>query len=458
MFDLDTLEPSEALEQWRRVLAAELDGEGLAARLGVPVDLSGVHLGLDAAARNMATALSDDDLAGLLHGLDTARRSLDAAELSLLAELDQRGATVEDRGLRTGPWLAATAKISHSAARARVRLARDLHDRLPEVLAALVDGCIGVDHARVLLDAVTHRRAGTLIEPMVPDLLTDATVLGFDVWRAKIRQLVALLDADGTEPEDPTADNTVVFTRGLEGRWILHGEFDPVTGAAIRDAINARADSLFHARHRDEHTTGGTDLLTPSHRRLAAQALYDMARADRADRHPGAGPAAEITLHIDAADPLTSTDATGVRIGDTQHRTLTCDPLLRGVVFGLHRRVLDVGDLQRLVTAAQRRAMERRDGGCVFPGCDAPARWTDAHHVEHWVDGGPTDLANLASLCRHHHGVSHRNGWTMGATADEWFWWITPTGRFLWSQRHQIRRTGPPPPDAHPPRPAHHPG
>src|SRR5659263_403266 len=29
-----------------------------------------------------------------------------------------------------------------------------------------------------------------------------------------------------------------------------------------------------------------------------------------------------------------------------------------------------------------------------------PPAFTDAHHVRHWVDGGATDLANLALVCR----------------------------------------------------------
>ena len=36
----------------------------------------------------------------------------------------------------------------------------------------------------------------------------------------------------------------------------------------------------------------------------------------------------------------------------------------------------------------------------------------------------------------------------MGTTDDEWFWWTTPTGEFLWSQRKGRQRTGPPPPQA----------
>jgi hypothetical protein len=49
-----------------------------------------------------------------------------------------------------------------------------------------------------------------------------------------------------------------------------------------------------------------------------------------------------------------------------------------------------------------------------WPGCDRPLAWCDAHHLHHWVDGGPTDLANLALLCRAIIGRSMRGvgGWS----------------------------------------------
>jgi len=50
-----------------------------------------------------------------------------------------------------------------------------------------------------------------------------------------------------------------------------------------------------------------------------------------------------------------------------------------------------------------------RDRGCRFPGCGL--RFTDAHHVEHWVDGGSTSLGNCLLLCRHHHRLVHEGGW-----------------------------------------------
>jgi len=72
-----------------------------------------------------------------------------------------------------------------------------------------------------------------------------------------------------------------------------------------------------------------------------------------------------------------------------------------------------------------------RDRGCVFPGCDTPARWCDAHHIVPHDNGGMTDLANLVLLCRHHHGITHRRGWTLTTTPTGRFHWTTPTGTTL---------------------------
>jgi predicted restriction endonuclease len=36
--------------------------------------------------------------------------------------------------------------------------------------------------------------------------------------------------------------------------------------------------------------------------------------------------------------------------------------------------------------------------------------WCEAHHLRHWLHGGPTDLANLALLCRAHHRAVHEGG------------------------------------------------
>ena len=90
--------------------------------------------------------------------------------------------------------------------------------------------------------------------------------------------------------------------------------------------------------------------------------------------------------------------------------------------------------------------MYARDGGCTFPGCETPARWSELHHVIYWEHHGNTDIHNLATLCRFHHGITHRTGWTMTANGNGTFTWTTPTGATLHSQHHGLTtsaRAGP---------------
>ncbi len=77
------------------------------------------------------------------------------------------------------------------------------------------------------------------------------------------------------------------------------------------------------------------------------------------------------------------------------------------VVFGPDGGPFHVGREQRLVSGSLHRAVELRDGGCVFAGCDAPTHWSDVHHLVHWIDGGETSLKNSALLCERHHTKVH---------------------------------------------------
>ncbi len=73
--------------------------------------------------------------------------------------------------------------------------------------------------------------------------------------------------------------------------------------------------------------------------------------------------------------------------------------------------IVGLGAATRTVNPSLRRALDARDGGCRFPGCDG--RFTEAHHVVHWAEGGKTTLANLVLLCHHHHILLHEGGWRM---------------------------------------------
>ena len=114
---------------------------------------------------------------------------------------------------------------------------------------------------------------------------------------------------------------------------------------------------------------------------------------------------------------------------------------LRALLVDTEGNPLRWGRARRLATPSQVLAMAVRDGGCIFPGCDCPVGWCDAHHQPAWSDEGRSDIETMALLCRHHHVVTHRPDWHIQphpTTAQRWTW-TTPTGRTLLSQRHTDR-------------------
>jgi hypothetical protein len=110
-------------------------------------------------------------------------------------------------------------------------------------------------------------------------------------------------------------------------------------------------------------------------------------------------------------------------IHPTDVERLLCDCDVARIVTGPNSLPLDAGRARRTAPPAIRRAVVARDGGCRFPGCDRPPGWCEAHHVKHWIDHGPTSLANLVLLCDRHHHVVHQPGWVLrfdGADVTVW--------------------------------------
>ena len=123
--------------------------------------------------------------------------------------------------------------------------------------------------------------------------------------------------------------------------------------------------------------------------------------------------------------------AGGLHLGREAARRVACDA---GLVVLLHDgggEVLDVGRRTRAIPSALRRALLSRDRGqCQFPGCES--RHCDAHHVEHWADGGETRLTNLISVCRFHHRAVHEEGFrVVPAEVEEQFQFLRPDGEPL---------------------------
>ena len=81
---------------------------------------------------------------------------------------------------------------------------------------------------------------------------------------------------------------------------------------------------------------------------------------------------------------------------------------------------LYVGRSNRTVSGAQFKALVVRDQHCVARGCHRRPSQCQAHHVRHWLDGGPTDPDNLVLLCDQHHHDHHDRGHDLQHHDSRW--------------------------------------
>ncbi len=194
---------------------------------------------------------------------------------------------------------------------------------------------------------------------------------------------------------------------------------DPEGAAVIRSVLNSPSA----APSPDEN---GPDPRTAGQRRydaLMAVVRRGIAGGDQMPTTPKA--TMNVTVRWDAllrALVGAGETSTGEVLTPATVRRVACDADLVPMVLGTDGEILDQGRAKRLVTPGQRRALEHRDKGCTFPGCDIPASWTDAHHVVHWSRGGLSDIGNYALLCGRHHTIVHDKDLmaTVHATGVTW--------------------------------------
>ena len=142
----------------------------------------------------------------------------------------------------------------------------------------------------------------------------------------------------------------------------------------------------------------------------------------------------QVMVHCDAAtlaaegEPGRS-DLDGIRVSSETSRRMACDAAVVAMVHAKDGALLNVGRRTRTIPPHIRRALAERDRGCRFPGC--ACRFTEAHHVKHWADGGETSLRNTLLLCRRHHRAVHEGRVKVSVNRDGTVLFFTPKGRIL---------------------------
>ena len=224
-----------------------------------------------------------------------------------------------------------------------------------------------------------------------------------------------------------------------DGMVVIRGRLEPEVGALLKKALEAARDALYRRQRSDPSTPRLSDPAAedPTYAQRQADALALLAQtALHTELDPGApGERYQVVIHVDApalADAEEDGQSVleeGTRVSAETSRRLACDATRVVMRHGPDGRLEEIGARTRTIPPALRRALQARDHGCRFPGCNH--RFTQGHHLRHWARGGPTTLSNLALLCHRHHRAVHEMGYTVERRSDGSLRFGRPDGRAL---------------------------
>ncbi|WP_162602421.1 HNH endonuclease signature motif containing protein [Nocardioides daejeonensis] len=399
----------------------------------------------------------------LAEAVTTARSLLDASLLRIAERLEATEAPRELGWATVKDYLTHLTGGHKGTGGGLVRTAAQLHD-LPAVQAALEDGAITLPQARAIAAGVHKlpRQAPQFREEVAQALLDAVVAEGHDASALQGRTfdtIVRRLDPDGliiaTDQQREKSE------RGAHQARFLSFSEDRLGGVRVKGygtredaeriktalfpltaptttapgACGGRARRSGEPMYNADGTPAGIPCPDPGCRhdgtdpREHGTRLWDalveacdrLRATESLPRDHGTTPRVIVTIDhdsltrqlIDAGLAHPGHTTTGATLSAAAVRRLACDAEVLPTVLGTASQPLDVGRSHRLVTPAIWNALLIRDQHCAFPGCTRMPLACDAHHIQHWADGGPTSLDNLVLLCRRHHTLTHHSPWTV---------------------------------------------
>lgn len=420
--------------------------------------------------------LSDDALEALEARITEVWGHINSATcrfLELLAEFDRSRGWARHGLPNCTQWLHWQCGIGPCSAREKIRVARALQN-LPRITEAFRQGRVSYSKVRAMTRVATPENEDTLL-----NVALHGTASRVERTVRKFKRVRREMERRGAE-EVHRARSVQWWSEG-DGSWRLYARLSPEVAAVVRQAIEAAmaaedelkeaaeaegmngsngagagsamnaggwtsnvsaetsaANPVGEAGSRRARSLRGPSL--PARRADALRHVAEQFLAHQADMSGSSAERYQVVVHIGEDALRESGEAfggaeleqgpeRGRELAVETARRLGCGGSLIGMVDGSDGEPLNVGRKTRAVPAAIQRALRCRDGGCRFPGCDR-SRFTQAHHIRHWADGGETSLDNLVTMCHHHHRLVHEGGYGVHVV-DEAITFTRPDGRAI---------------------------
>jgi hypothetical protein len=387
---------------------------------------------MDGGSTAFNTSVSLEELEAQITELAGQLNAANYRWLTLIAEYDRRNGWADGKLPSCAHWLNFKCGLNLGAAREKVRVAHALAG-LPKIAASMARGELSYSKVRALT-----RVAGEATEDALLMIALHGTAHHVERLVRGYRRAQEAQELSREAQQH--ANRSLSYCFADDGSLILKGRLPALAGAMLIRALEAAIETIpekeISADVVEEraipYQTRRADALAVLAEKYLAETDVSSTTADRY----------QVVVHVDA-ETLREQSAgrceieNGPSLPAETARRLVCDASLLSVIENEHGEPLDVGRKTRSIPPAIRRALNARDGGCRFPGC-THQRYVDAHHVEHWADGGDTKLSNLVTLCRLHHRLVHEGEITIEALAGGGWRFLHPDGSHFEVIRHSL--------------------
>ncbi|BBZ29250.1 hypothetical protein MMAD_35450 [Mycolicibacterium madagascariense] len=333
------------------------------------------------------------------------RNAIDGRIVDIVAEIDHDGIW-GNTGCRSLPALIAWKTGTSLRNAETVAAIAHRSPELPQCTAALRAGQLSLDQVGVIAE-----RAGEGSDAHYAQLAASATV-------AQLRTAIKLEPRPDPEPKPTSPPPRAITKTDGEQSTTWRITLPHPEAATFDAALQSHHDGLVAQWKRDHADDSGEDgpdptgpvddrdvQLSPLPTRVDGfMSLVEAGWDADVARRPH-GQRTTVVVHLDVESRVAALHL-GPLLPDGDRQYLTCDATCE-VWFERHGRPIGSGRETRVISRRLRRALEHRDHCCVVPGC-AATRGLHAHHLVHWEDGGPTELANLVLVCPYHHRLHHR--------------------------------------------------
>jgi hypothetical protein len=371
-----------------------------------------------------AGRVAGEELRQLLHERDLLdlRAAQAAARFAATNEYDRQGyASPID-------WIRFTCHQSSTVAADLIAVGARL-ERVPESTQAVANGEIGFAHLKAMVR--TANAVGARFDEAA--LLEKARVSSPGKFYYLCNHYRHSAQRKGYEGEqaDMVENRKLWISTGENGAVWVNGVFDPIGGASIRTALEplARRTDKLDDRCREKRMA---DALVDLSLHALDSGLIPQSGSQRT--HLQVTASLETLLGLPGAAGA-DMEFSPMPVSSKTVERLACDASVTRIVLDSQSMVIDVGRARRTISGPARKALNVRDGGCTWPGCERPASWTSGHHLRHWIHGGTNEPGNLTLLCYRHHWNVHEGGWQIVRGDDGRIVTIPPTVTFGHSSR-----------------------